>query len=142
MKHYVNKHILMNGAIVLYQQATSKTGVWQMRLKFPTDMKKGYVVRTTGRYNFAEASAYAQTKYQEIWNDLTHGVEIMTNTSFTHMFEEYMLFNMANVGLHLSQHSITNFRYFGRYWCEYFSHRDVRKLQTRDFDEYYAWLGY
>ena len=139
MKHYVNKHVLMNGAIVLYQQATSKTGVWQMRLKFPTDMKKGYVVRTTGRYNFAEASAYAQTKYQEIWNDLTHGVEIMTNTSFTHMFEEYMLFNMANVGLHLSQHSITNFRYFGRYWCEYFSHRDVRKLQTRDFDDYYAW---
>ena len=139
MDFYKDKSELMGGAILLYRTTKQKSPMWYMRLKFPSDLRKGYIVKSTKRRDFAQAASYAEQKYREIWNDLHSGVEILTNRSFSKMFEEYMLFHQTNVGLGLSNHSISNFRYFGRYWTQFFVDRDVRSIRTADFDNYFAW---
>lgn len=139
MEFYKDKAELMGGAILLYKTTKQKSPMWYMRLKFPSDLRKGYIVKSTKRRDFAQAASYAEQKYREIWNDLHSGVEILTNRSFSKMFEEYMLFHQTNVGLGLSNHSIDNFRYFGRYWTQFFKDKDVRSIRTVQFDKYFSW---
>ena len=143
MSYYKNKISLHNGNILLYHNSSKQNPIWQMRLKFPKHLRsalgKNYITKTTGCADLGSATQYAMEYYQKAYTDLNEGVKVDINRGFTHQLNEYITFNQLNVGLNVSKHTVESFKYYARYWREFFGNKDVRNITTRDIDEYRAW---
>ncbi len=139
MGFYRNKHTMFDGNVLLYTTSNKPNPIWQMRCKFPKQLKRGYVVQSTGLRDFSAACAFVQDFYLKSLQELREGIKLGVNRGFTHQFEEFMDFNRTHAGLALSSHVLRNFDYFGVYWSEYFGDQDVQTITTSDIESYKAW---
>jgi integrase len=139
MSFYKDKVSILDGNILLYTTTTQKNQMWQMRLKFPRHLHRGYITKSTGCREFGAASSFAEQTYWRMYSDLKDGIELGVNRSFVAQFEKFMQFNVLNSGITLSKSTISTFKYYGKYWCEFFDTRDVRYITTQIIDEYMSW---
>ena len=139
MSFYKDKFSLLDGNILLYTTTTQKNQMWQMRLKFPKHLHKGYITKSTGCVEFGAAASFAEEFYWKTYSDLKDGVQVGVDRGFTSQFDNFMQFQRLNMGMTLSIHTIKNFQYFRRYWCEFFGDKDVRYITTQVIDEYMVW---
>jgi len=99
-------------------------------------LKKGYVVRSTGAYQLHEAQRIAEETYWELKHKVERKLPI-TRSGFKKVFATFL--EKMEDGQRISRHRLKLFRYFGKYWMEYFNTRLIERFETEDLEQYRIW---
>jgi integrase len=132
--YYDDTHSILNGQIFLYTRKDLKKKKWWMRLNIP--LKKGYVVRSTGAYQLHEAQRIAEETYWELKHKVERKLPI-TRSGFKRIYESFLL--EMEKSQYISKHRLRLFKYFGRYWTEYYNTRLIERFEAEDLEQYRIW---
>lgn len=133
MVRYVEKHELRDGRILLYVDGDKIKPIWNCRFRLPG--KTGYVLKSSGTTNLAEATRFADELYDELRLKIKFNMPIKDKT-FNEVIDEWLEKGIANLSIHRQKlHKSIGLRYFKAF----FGSLDVVRINDQKIDEYWEW---
>lgn len=138
MAHAEQQVTIANGRITLYRRDDVKAGIWQMRLRMRG--VRGYIRRSTGESEIAQASAVAMEILGEIKQRHKQHLPL-TAKKFSEVASGYL--RDAETRWKEGRSSTGRFLLIrgvlARYLVPYFGHRDIAVIQKKDLIAYRQW---
>lgn len=131
MASYKKSVDLMDGDVMIYIIASSKTDVWQVRFKNPLPTGSHYVRKSTQHRNQASATRFALDLYNEYSARKNLGFSTGSMTlgfavdRFKNEFDKVSKTNLL--------------RNYKSYWLQYFGDKDIARWTGDYIHEYFVW---
>lgn len=135
-KYYYQKTPILSGAGLVYRNSPKPNAIWQMRLKFPTRLRKSYFIKSTGHRDMGLAIKLATETFHSMLLDLTEGV-VPGEKPFNKIYGEFVLEMMATG--QVSKASLDVFHHYAAYWTEFFGDTELTAITTTMLSKYVAW---
>lgn len=130
----LNKTILRDGEIVLYQRPDHAVKKWQCRVRVPNAV--GYVVKSTKTTDLDAAKRFAQNLWDELRLKVMGGGAIKSHT-FDDLYPKFCEWLKVNVTKERRYKDITGS--IERYALKYFVKKSVDQIGTKEIQEFVQW---
>ena len=133
MAFYADKHVLMDGAVVLYRRHT-KGGVapgWQARFKLPG--RSGYQIVSCKTSNYEQAVVIALDRFHDYRQKAKNGQPLKDWTFRDHWKDWFERQPMSPHRQQLHRH------YYRRYFEEYFGAKPLSEITVEFAEAYWPW---
>jgi integrase len=130
----LNKTILRDGEIVLYQRPDHAVKKWQCRVRVPNAV--GYVVKSTKTTDLDAAKRFAQNLWDELRLKVMGGGAIKSHT-FDDVYPKFCDWLKVNVTKERRYKDITSS--IERYALKYFFKKHVDQIGTKEVQEFVQW---
>ena len=130
----LNKTILRDGEIVLYQRPDHAVKKWQCRVRVPNAV--GYVVKSTKTTDLDAAKRFAQNLWDELRLKVMGGGAIKSHT-FDDLYPKFCEWLKVNVSKERRYKDITGS--IERYALKYFVKKPVDQIGTKEVQEFVQW---
>jgi integrase len=138
MAFYANKHVLLDGAVVLHQRQSPNGNVcptWQARLKLPG--RSGYIKISCKTKNYEEAYAVAKEQYLSLQQKVRDGVPLKDWAFKQHWNDWYE--RQLSKGVWSEDRKKWHKNYFNRYFDAYFGDKPLSQITASFADSYWEW---
>lgn len=133
MVRYIEKHELRDGRILLYIDGDKKKPIWNCRFRLPG--RTGYILKSSGTTNLAEATKFAEDQYDDMRFKLRNNMPIKDKL-FEEVFDLWIETGIENLSIHRQKlHNSIGKRYFR----PFFGKTDIVRINEQKIEEYWDW---